>query len=397
MKKIIASSLVVFSLFSQAQNNDSINVNTVDKMLTSDKKLNIGGYAQIDYNQPFDKDIKKLGALEVHRMILFVGYNYNENTKFISEIEFEHVNELYVEQAFLEHKITPWLSFRGGLLLVPMGIINEYHEPPLYNGVERPVIDNIISPTTWRELGAGFTGQFIDASVKYQIYAINGFNGYDSKGILNGKDALRKGRQKGINTYMSTPNLALRTEYYGLRSVRLGLSGYFGDTQSKLYHDIKRNDEVAMAKADSSVVGVNMIGLDARYQRKALELKGQLYYVSLSNTEAYNKFTASGSKLNDLGRAMLGYYAEVGYNVLQGCNTEKQLVPFVRYEHYNTHFAVDDVIKVNDAYHNKILTTGFGYKLTSDAVLKLDVSFVKNNKPDAITTKTMNAGIGLLF
>ncbi|MBK6964386.1 MAG: hypothetical protein IPH20_10735 [Bacteroidales bacterium] len=77
-----------------------------------------------------------------------------------------------------------------------MGIVNEYHEPTTFNGVERPMVDNKISPTTWREIGFGLSGNIIEASIKYQAYVVNGFNGYNGAGTLNGKNGLRNGRQK---------------------------------------------------------------------------------------------------------------------------------------------------------------------------------------------------------
>jgi len=91
----------------------------------------------------------------VHRLVIFIGHKFNDKLSFFSEIELEHVKEIYVEQAFLEYKLTSWMNLRGGLVLIPMGIVNEYHEPPTFNGVERPNLDKYIVPTTWREIGLG--------------------------------------------------------------------------------------------------------------------------------------------------------------------------------------------------------------------------------------------------
>ncbi len=228
------------------------------------------------------------------------------------------MTEVYVEQAFLQYKLNSSLNFRGGLLLVPMGIINEYHEPNTFNGVERPLIDKYIAPTTWREIGFGVTGNFLPASIKYQAYVMNGFNGYDGTGKLSGKDGLRKGRQKGAESFISSPNFSGKMEYYGMRGLNIGLSGYFGKTQSTLYDGISKNDDIALAVADSSVVGVSMLGLDTRYAIKGLQLRAQFYYSKLSNSAQYNVFTAKADgTLNDVGSSMIGYYAELGYNVLR--------------------------------------------------------------------------------
>ena len=84
-------------------------------------------------------------------------------------------------------------------MLVPMGIVNEYHEPTTFNGVERPSLDNKIVPTTWREMGIGVSGRINSASIRYQAYLMNGFLSYGESHKLRGSDGLRKGRQKGLN------------------------------------------------------------------------------------------------------------------------------------------------------------------------------------------------------
>lgn len=365
-------------------------------MSSAASRVSIAGYAQIDYNQPLDAEVRKNGVLDVHRLVLLFGYRFNERTQFLTEVEFEHVSELYVEQAYLQHRISPYLNFRGGLLLIPMGIINEYHEPPTYFGVERPHIDNIIAPTTWREIGAGFTGNILPVSIMYQLYLVNGFNGYNGAAQLSGSKGLRSGRQKGANSYISAPNLALKTEYYGIKGLSLGLSGYFGDTQSSLYNGISKDDRQAKLRADSSVVGIAMLGIDARYTTGALHLRGQYYHVGLSNTEQYNRFTAKNGVDNDLGRAMNGYYLEAGYNILSFFPSAKtELIPFLRYEGFNTHASTSG-FDPKPVYEKTVITAGLNYYLTKGAVLKIDGQFLKA-KNESRYAATLNAGIGILF
>ena len=383
-----------------AQNKDSLNnkyQNAADVLLSSDGKLMIGGYGEVHYNQPLSSTIKSNGTLDVHRMVMLLGYNFNSRTQFISEFEYEHVGEVFVEQAFLQHKVNSFLNLRAGLLLIPMGIINEYHEPTTFNGVERPVIDNKISPTTWREIGVGFTGNIIDASLKYQVYVVNGFNGYNGSGTLNGKNGFRNGRQKGAESYMSSPNFTGKIEYYGIRGLNLGLSGYFGKTQSTLYNGIDKNNAALLAKADSSVTTISMLGFDARYNLGGLQMRGQLYYSDISNTEQYNLFTAKNGVNNDLGSAMMGYYIEAGYNVFKFCkNTQTELIPFVRYENYNTHYATTSALQKNKTYNNNVITTGLSYKIAKGAVVKADLQFIKSEAASQYS-KVFNAGIGIMF
>lgn len=392
LQLVLVFMIAALAVNAQEKKETNLYVNSAEKMLKTDGKLTIGGYGEVNYYQPFGNDVRQNGKLDVQRMVLMFGYKFNSKVSFITEIEFEHVKEVYVEQAFLQYKITDNLNFRGGLLLAPMGITNEYHEPTTFNGVARPLIDKYIAPTTWREIGAGFMGYLPDYSLKYQLYIVNGFNGFDGAPHLRGKDGLRKGRQKGAESFMSSPNFTGKVEFYGIPGLNVGLSGYFGDTQSTLYDGLDEDIAEDKAKADSSRVNIAMIGLDARYRTNGLQLKGQLYYTSLGNTGKYNNFTGS-----DLGKSMMGYYVEAGYNVFQHCkkaNTE--LIPFIRYSNYNTHESVASGMEKNLAYDNKVVTTGLSWKVAKNAVIKTDIQF-KKSKADDKYSKTFNAGIGIMF
>jgi hypothetical protein len=369
--------------------------NSAEKMLMTNGNLKIGGYGEVHYNQPISSEQKKNGTLDVHRVIMMLGYQFNDRVQFVSELEFEHVSEVYVEQAFLQYRLNNSVNFRGGLILTPMGIVNEYHEPTTFNGVERPQIDNAISPTTWREIGFGITGVVLPASLRYQAYLMNGFNGFDGQARIGGANGLRSGRQKGADSYISSPNFSGKVEYFGFRGLNLGLSGYFGDTQSKLYNNLDKNDEAAIAKADSSVVGISMFGANARYTYKGLKITGQLYYTLVSNTEAYNKFT-TGKGGGNLGSSMYGYYIDLGYNVLRTVKTEKQLIPFARYSNYDTHHTVPVNNTDNLSYQKNVVTTGLSFFLTQGAVVKADLQFVKTGATDKYA-KTFNAGFGVMF
>ncbi len=364
--------------------------NTADKLLESEDRLSIGGYAQIDYNQPLSSDVHQNGNMDIHRLVMMFAYRFNERTQFVTEIEYEHVSEVYVEQAFLNYRINPWLNFRGGLLLIPMGIINEYHEPATYNGVERPNLDSKIVPSTWREIGAGFTGNIQNLNLKYQLYVVNGFKSYDDGGILRGSDALRKGRQKGAESIFTHPNLSAKFDYYGVPGLKLGLSAYLGETQTSLYDGIAKDDVAMEAMADSSVIGLNMVGFDARYSTNGWVFKGQLNYASLNNTDEYNAFTGK-----DLGSALFGYYLEAGYDLLNQKDTEQKLVPFVRYEKYNTHQDVEGIAK-NLAYDRTDITAGIGWWMAPGAVLKADMQWFGNEATDDFDTQ-LNLGIGIWF
>lgn len=379
IKVIFVAILVSTIAIAQESKQDSLRV--VNRLLDyNSNRLTIGGYAQIDYNEP---DGSTSGKLDVHRLVMLFGYKFNDKISFLTEIEFEHVKEVFVEQAFVNYNVSPNFNVRGGLMLVPMGIINEYHEPPTFYGVERPGLDHDIVPTTWREIGVGVAGKFDNLSLKYQAYIFNGFVSYkEGEGTLRGIDGLRKGRQKGAESIINSPNLSIKIDYYGILGLKIGLAGYFGNTQT---------DDTSV---DGSTVGVSMIGLDARYINNSLELRGQYIWTSLSGTEKYNNLTGK-----DLGSQMNGYYGEIAYDFIPMINSksDKKLVLFTRYEKFNTHKQTEGNLDPNKAYDRDIITSGIDFKIADGVALKVDYQWFNNADVNVDLNNQFNAGIGIMF
>ncbi|MBJ6368323.1 porin family protein [Snuella sedimenti] len=354
--------------------------NAVQNILSGNRSqgITVGGYAQVDYNQPEGGN----GKLDVHRMVMLLGYKFNDRVQFVTEIEYEHVKEVYIEQAFLNYSLNDNLNIRGGLMLVPMGIVNEYHEPTTFNGVERPSMDKSIVPTTWREVGVGVTGKFNDASLRYQAYLFNGFKSINGSKTLGGSNGLRNGRQKGAESTINTPNLSAKLDYYGLPGLRLGLSGYFGNTQA----------EDAVDKIDGADVGVTMFGLDARYINKRFSARGQYIHALISDADDYNALNSA-----NLGSELKGWYAEAAYNLLP-LDNEQKLDAFVRYEQYDTHAATKDAgITRNLGYNRNEWTTGLSYHVAPGAVVKADYQIFDNAVDGNKSVGQLNIGFGVWF
>ncbi len=402
IKRITLTVLLLFGcvvMYSQQNNQRGVyeSTNAAATLLSSEKRLTIGGYGQIDYNQPVGDNKIQNGNLDVHRLVILLGYRFNSKLNFITEIEIEHVEEVYVEQAFLNYSVNTYLQLRGGLMLVPMGIINEYHEPTTFNGVERPLIDKYISPTTWREIGFGVTGIIPDFSLRYQAYLMNGFSSYNGSAQLSGSSGLRNGRQKGAKSIIRTPVITGRLEYYGIMGLNLGLSAYLGGTQSSMYKELNRNDEIGLSAADSSIVKINMFGFDVRYQKNGFQLRAQSYYTMLTNTAQYNYFTISDNKLNDVGSSMYGYYVEAGYNIFQkAVKIRSELTAFIRYSIFDTQNKVEGDINKDPAYSMQVITTGLSWKPISEVAIKADIQLLKS-KQESDFSKVFNAGIAIWF
>ncbi|MEE1962924.1 hypothetical protein V1387_09535 [Allomuricauda taeanensis] len=360
-------------------------INAAQRLLSGNyaSAVTVGAYGEMLYNQPEAQN----GELDVQRLVVLFGYRFDDRTQFVTEIEFEHVEEVYIEQAFVNYNAAPNFNIRGGLMLVPMGIINEFHEPTTFNGTERPELDNVIVPTTWRELGVGITGRFNSLSLGYQAYLFNGFKSSQSdgeggvQGLLGGSSGLRGGRQKGIQSTIDSPNLSTKLDYYGIPGLRLGFSTYFGRTQAA--------DNVE--EFDGSDIGMVMYGLDARFAHQNFTARGQFIHASLSDTDLYNNLTGS-----NLGSALQGWYLESAYNVLPMGKRQK-LYAFARYETYNSHFKVDGSLQTNDAYDRSDITTGLTYHIAPGVVVKGDYQFRSNAADDSDVPDRLNFGIGVWF
>ena len=396
MKKIIISliaSALTLASYAQIGQGDTT-LNSADRIILSNSKITLGGYAQIDYNQALNNNgTNKNGKMDVHRMVFLTGYKFSDNLSFVTELELEHVKEVYVEQAFVNWRLNDYMNFRGGLMLVPMGIVNEYHEPVTYNGIERPNLDKYIIPSTWREMGAGFSGTIAELNLRYQAYIMNGFSSFDGSAKFSGKSALRGGRQKGAESTFSNLNYTSKIEYYGISKLKVGVSGYFGKSQSTLYNNVG-DENFESATADSSVVGLSMVSLDARYKNKGFEARAQYVLGNISNTTQYN--TMFGT---NLGSSIQGYYIEAGYDVLRlfPLKTDKRLVVFGRYENYDTHNKVEKEMTKNESYNRTDVTLGLTFHIASGVALKADFQQFKKEEAGSSISNQVNFGIGVWF
>ena len=392
MKQItfLLTLLFATSLCAQTQ-TDSIQldpqkqINAAQRLLSGNyaSAVTVGAYGEVLYNQPEGDN----GELDVQRLVLLFGYRFNDKTQFVTEVEFEHVEEVFIEQAFVNYNVGANVSLRGGLMLVPMGIVNEFHEPTTFNGTERPAIDNAIVPTTWREIGIGVNGRFNDISLGYQAYIFNGFKSTEMdgeggiNGFLRGSNGLRGGRQKAIQSTIDSPTLSTKLDYYGIPGLRLGFSTYFGQTQAE--------DDIE--EIDGTNIGISMFGFDARYAYQRFTARGQFIYASLSDTEDYNNLTG-----RDLGSALQGWYAEGAFNLLPHGRAQK-LFAFVRYEKFDTHADTAGALEDNEAYDRTDVTTGLTYHIAPGVVIKGDYQFRSNALDGSDVNDRLNFGIGVWF
>lgn len=188
--------------------------------LTGDSKTSIGGYGELHYNN-FDEAGSKM---DYHRFVLYFAHEFSSKIRFFSELEVEHSlvgegkpGEVELEQAYIEFDLADEMRVKGGLFLVPVGIINETHEPPTFYGVERNPIESNIIPATWWEAGAAMSGNFGASGLSYDFGVTSGLAVDDTFNI-------RSGRQKVANAVAEDLAYSGRLKYTGVAGLELAVS-----------------------------------------------------------------------------------------------------------------------------------------------------------------------------
>jgi len=321
-------------------------------------RLSIGGYGEMLYTNRQGGSVTD--ELDFLRAILYVGYKFDEKWLLNTEFEFEHASvedtadgdsagSVSVEFAYLEYLATAAFSVRAGLLLIPMGFVNEIHEPTTFWSANRPEIERLIIPSTWRENGIGVVGA--TDQLEYRAYMVNGL---DAEGFTS--NGLRGGRQKGSEAKVEDVAFVGRLDYVGIDNLLVGGSLYWGNSGQDL---------------DVGSVRTTIVDVHAEYQWRGLRLRGLGILAQLDDVAELNGelgFTGADS----IGEELSGYYLEAGYDVLNGAGTRQALIPFVRFERYDTQDDVPDGFAENAARDAQNWTFGVAWKPTEQVIIKAD-------------------------
>ncbi len=357
--------------------------------------VSIGGYGEMLY-QNFSSTIQdgtasdKKDRIDFLRAVLYFGYKFNDKILFNSEIEFEHAStsnagSVAVEFAYIDFFLTPWLGARAGLLLLPVGYINELHEPPIFLGTERPETERRIIPTTWRENGLGLFGE--TGGFSYRAYAVNAFDAVGGgSSNASGFDAtgLRGGRQKGSKADVETVAGVGRVDYVGTLGLNVGTSLYYGNAGQG---NVDSNGRVIAAP---TVIWEG----HANYRAHGFWLRG-LYTLSTVGDVAQLNDTQGFSGNESIGERLTGWYLEAGYDVLHSVKTDHQAIPYVRYEQINTQAQVPAGFSANPATDATITTVGAMWKPITNVAVKTDYQFRGNAARTGVDQ--WNVGLGFLF
>ena len=326
-----------------------------------DGTTSIGGYGELHYDmEANDGD----GKLDFHRFIFYIKHQFDSQWSMMSEVEVEH-NMVYsdgdggylaMEQAYLNYSNGNW-GWKGGVLLVPAGITNEYHEPPTFMSVERPEYNKYIIPTTWFDNGFAFYGKNGDFNWNFTMTG-----DLDGDGIGKG---IRNGRMKGVSSTTASWTKTLQGSWTGMESVKLGGSMTMNDAPVS-------DDHVNGGKA----IGVTLTEFNGTYSKNNMYARLEYGMIDYSN----NLWDDGTGTLVET-ESSSGYYLDLGYNIAHMVGCDGDIYVWMRNSSYNK----DDNDDATD-----ISLFGVTLKPLDNISFKLEMGS-KNNDD------VMRMGLGYMF
>ena len=326
-----------------------------------------GGYGELTLNAPSNAP----AVIDLRRFVLYFGHSFTDRIRFYSEVEVEHAvasssdkGEAEVEQAYLDGLLDNRLNLRGGLVLMPVGIVNVYHEPPSFNGVDRPEVDQFVIPTTWREPGIGIFGEVAEG-LRYQLYVVNGFNANG----FTAESAIREGHQEAQLAEAKDVGAVAHVDYEPRLGTVFGASGYYATSGNSQTGPVGH-------------VPVGLIEADARTRIGGFSARAQAAALFIGDTAQLNQALASAALASgspDQAAAVpvssqsFGGYAEVAYDVLHGwANTEQAVIAFGRFDYVDTQAKVLGGFAARPEFRRTVGTLGLVWKPITQIAIKAD-------------------------
>lgn len=338
------------------------------KVYRAEPGVAIGGYGEFLY-----KKSRQRASADFVRAVLYAGYKFNDRVVFNSETEVEHANvehggNVEMEFGYLDYLLKPQVNVRAGLVLVPVGLINELHEPTAYFGARRPVVEDRIIPSTWSELGAGAFGDI--GRFSYRAYLVTGL-----QASRFGAEGIREGRQGGAEAAATDWAVAGRADWHPVEGTTAGASLYSGNS----------------GQGAGFAARVTLGEVHAVAKLRGFALRGLYARGTIGDAARVNE--ANGlSGAQSIGKTFGGWYLEGGYDLASGHQT---VTPFARYERFDTQRSVPSGFQRNPENDGRVLTLGIGYKPIPQSVIKVDWQRVTNGARTGVSQ--FNVGLGYIF
>jgi uncharacterized small protein (DUF1192 family) len=350
----------------------------------SDSATSIFGYGEFNYNRFRDSD--RTSKADLRRFVIGFGHRFNDALSFNSELELEHGvvsaddhGEVEVEQAYLNYRFSDAVNVKGGLFLIPLGILNETHEPPTYYGVERNEVETRIIPTTWREMGFGLHG-LVGRGFKYDLGITTGFNSGKlddpSTGIRSAHQEGQLADAKDLSVYAALN--------YRAPGLLVGGGLFTGNTgQNGQANPLLKGVDARLTLWD----------VHAKYSIAGFDLQALYASGTLGDADKLNAVTSTAATPFAAPKSLKGWYGQAAYHVYR--RGDLDVAPFVRLERFEIRQQEDAELGLFQDPKNleSVRTIGVNFKLHPQVVLKTDIQHYKVDS----TKNRFNIGLGYMF
>ena len=323
-------------------------------------KTTFGGYGEVHYNN-LEKDDSSAtkDAVDFHRFVMFTGHQFTDSIRFFSELEVEHsiagdgqVGEVELEQAYVEWDIKDNLSAKAGLFLMPVGLLNETHEPDTFYGTERNNVEKYIIPATWWEAGTASKGE-LGEGISYDLAAHSGIY------IEPGSHTPRGGRQKVGKAKADDMAFTGRLKYTAIPGLELAASlQYQGDVR----------------QGEGAAIDATLFETHVAWQRDNFQLRA--LYAQWDFDDVINATQAGADE-------QTGFYIEPAFKV------NDKLGLFARYSQWDNTAGNSTDSEITQ------IDLGFNYWLHPNVVFKLD--YQNQDAPNDKGYDGINLGVGYSF
>lgn len=365
-------------------------------LIASNTATVLSGYGSFNYANNVTMEDSKIN---LDRVVLFVGHKFNNRVSFFSEMELEDAKiaggtpsgEISMEQAFIKFNINRSNYIVSGLFIPRIGIINENHLPTTFNGNSRPMVERLIIPATWRELGIGYYGT--SRRIPGLNYTLAVVNGLSSANFESG-NGIREGRFEGNNASASAIAITGSLLHY-YKNFRTQFSAYYGGTAGIT----KREADSLQLKSGLFGTPVGLLEADIQYHSQKWIIKGLATFVAIPDARAINVAYA-----NNTAQQHVGAYGELAYNLT--LKNTQIFRPFVRFEALNLNYKTSSNGIYNGALKQKYLVAGLGFQPARGVLVKLDYTYrLTGNDNSAIDAaqsyatrqSIINFGVGYSF
>lgn len=321
--------------------------------------------AVFSFEYKFRSDIQLVSELEIEYggTGTALELEYEESGEY--EIELEKAGEIALEQLYLQKEFSPAFKINVGHIIVPIGRLNSYHLPTEFFTSSRPEGESQIIPSTWHETGIAVLG-----NIKNWAYEVQLVSGLDANGFSRA-NWVRSGYQRLFEESKATQMAGvLRIENRSLPSTLFSFSAYLGNSAKNTSKPGKMKDVKGT---------ISILSGEIEFNNKRIIGRGSILYGNLSDSYEIGAINQTLSKniqypRTPVAQSALTYSFELGYDILTHFRSSEKLIPFVRYEYYNTMQQTSNGVLADERFNRKLITAGLNYYLLPGVGVKIDYS-----------------------